>query len=145
MSYDDSMEQDEDFIKITSREGTEFMEFPKENDGTILLSTIQAQFPRAIGLKYKGSSGAWRAVREANNVLDAPKSGWGDRIYCLTVSGEIIISFVWVFKLFLHTQTHTPTHTHTHIIIVSTNKFSSIDQSDLRPIFRNISRMMHTK
>jgi len=82
----ENMEMDEDFVKICYREGSEFMEFPIEQDGTLLLSTVQAQFPDAIGLKYRGSSGAWRAIREAENVLHPPKIGWGLIVYCLTVS-----------------------------------------------------------
>merc|ERR1712002_926457 len=61
------------------------MEFPKEDNSTILVSTLQAQFPSAIGLKYRGSSGAWRALRAVDGVLEAPKDGWANRIYCLTI------------------------------------------------------------
>jgi len=77
---------DDDFVRIAEHEGAQFMEFPKEENETILLSTLQAQFPHAIGLKYKGGSGAWRAIREAENVLDAPKGGWGDRTYYLSMA-----------------------------------------------------------
>jgi len=63
------------------------MEFPKEDDGSVLLRTIQTQFATAIGLKYKGPSGAWRAVKEGDDAnLVAPKAGWGDRVYYLTFS-----------------------------------------------------------
>ena len=85
------MSDDDDYVKIAQKEGTEFMEFPIENNGSILLSTIQAQYQHAIGLKYRSSSGAWRAIREANNTLDPPKGGWGSRVYCLTLSGMIIL------------------------------------------------------
>ena len=81
---------EDDHIRISENEDSDFMEFPKEEDGTVLLSTIQAQFPDAIGIKYKGSSGAWRVIREVDNTLAAPKGGWGDRVYYLTVTGEII-------------------------------------------------------
>jgi len=79
-------EEEDDFIKVIEKEDSDFMEFPKEEDGTVLLRTIQTQFPSAIGLKYKGSSGAWRAVREVDNALVAPKGGWGDQVYSLTFS-----------------------------------------------------------
>jgi len=79
-------EVEDDHIKICEVEGSDFMEFPREENDTVLLSTIQAQFPNAIGLKYRGSSGAWRALRAVENVLDAPKGGWGDKVYCLTIS-----------------------------------------------------------
>jgi len=80
-------EEDDDYIKIASSEESDFMEFPKEEDGSLLLSTVQTQFPDAIGLKYKGSSGAWRAIREVDNVLAAPpKDGWGNGVYIVTVN-----------------------------------------------------------
>jgi len=80
-------DEDDDYIRIAYSEESEFMEFPKEEDGTLLLSTVQTQFPDAIGLKYKGSSGAWRAIREVDNVLAAPpKGGWGTGVYIVTVS-----------------------------------------------------------
>jgi len=77
-------EEEDDFIKVIEKEDSEAMEFPKEEDGTVLLRTIQTQFADAIGLKYKGPSGAWRAVREVDNALVAPKGGWGDQIYSVT-------------------------------------------------------------
>lgn len=82
----DTYEEDDDYIKIAESEDSEFMEFPKEEDGSMLLSTILTQFPNAIGIKYKGSSGAWRAIKEIDNVLAAPKGGWGDKVYIVTTS-----------------------------------------------------------
>jgi len=78
---------DEEFIQVCENEGSEVMEFPLEDDGTILLRTIKTQFPSAIGLKYKGPTGAWRAIKEGEegNLLP-PKNGWGDMVYCLTFS-----------------------------------------------------------
>jgi len=81
-----SYEEDDDFIKVIEKEDSDFMEFPKEEDGTVLLRTIQTQFSNAIGLRYKGPSGAWRAVREVDDALVAPKGGWSDRVYSLAFS-----------------------------------------------------------
>jgi len=81
----DTHEDVDDYIKICEEEGEEFMEFPKEENTTLMLSTVTAQFPNAIGLKYRGPSGAWRALRAVDNIMEAPKGGWGDRIYVLTV------------------------------------------------------------
>lgn len=83
-----SYAEQEDFIKVCAEEGGEFLEFPKETDNTVLLSTLQSQFPTAIGLRYRGSSGAWRSLRVEENVLSAPKEGWLDRIYCVTINTE---------------------------------------------------------
>ena len=78
------------FIRVVEKEGSEqVMELPVENNGTMLLTTIQAQFPRAIGLKYKSESGAWRGVRAAGDALDPPLDGWGQIDYVVTESSEL--------------------------------------------------------
>merc|ERR1711962_1976994 len=80
-------EDDDDFIKVKEKEDGELIEFPKEDDGTVLLRTIQTQYATAIGLKYKGPSGAWRAIKEGDDAkLVAPKGGWGNIVYCITFS-----------------------------------------------------------
>jgi len=72
---------------VESEDSADVIELPAEKDGTILLSTIQAQFQGATGLKYKSPSGvAWRGVRLAENKLDAPSDGWQDRLYVVTIS-----------------------------------------------------------
>jgi len=82
----DVPEDADDYIKICEEEGGEFMEFPKETNSTLLLSTLTAQFPNAIGLKYRAPSGALRALRFQDGIMEAPKGGWGDRKYVLAVS-----------------------------------------------------------
>jgi len=74
------------FVKVAEKESSsdDYMELPREKDGTVLLSTIQAQFTNAIGLKYKSSSGAWRGIRAEDNVLEAPHGGWGETVYIVT-------------------------------------------------------------
>ncbi|XP_057312351.1 TAR DNA-binding protein 43-like [Hydractinia symbiolongicarpus] len=74
------------FVKVSDEEnGENCIELPTESCGTILLSTIQAQFPNAIGLKYKSSTGAWRGIRLSDNILDPPFEGWGDTTYHITL------------------------------------------------------------
>ena len=52
------MDEYTEFINVASKvDSDDAMELPREKDGTVLLSTIQAQFPTAIGLKYRSSSG----------------------------------------------------------------------------------------
>jgi len=78
------------FVLIAEKEGSDdYMELPRETDDTVLLSTIQAQFPSAIGLKYKSSSGAWRGIRANDNILDPPYGGWGETIYLITESDAL--------------------------------------------------------
>ena len=55
---DTEMDEYTEFINVASKvDSDDAMELPREKDGTVLLSTIQAQFPTAIGLKYRSSSG----------------------------------------------------------------------------------------
>jgi len=76
------------FVKI-GKSDDDFMELPREKDGTVLLSTVQAQYPNAIGLKYKSSSGGWRGIRAETNVLDPPAGGWGEGVYVITESAVL--------------------------------------------------------
>ena len=91
--------EDDDFIRVSTEEHGEYVEIPMESDGSVMLSIIQTQFPSATGLKYRGSSGAWRAIRTADNLLAPPKGGWGGNVYCISVPGEKACVF---FILFLH-------------------------------------------
>lgn len=57
-----------DYVQVVEEEGEEPIELPVEDDGTLLLSTLQAQFPGTCGLKYRNpESRAMRGVR-LNNV-----------------------------------------------------------------------------
>lgn len=77
----------DDFIKVCEEaEGEDSsLELPKEEDGTVLISTVQGQFPNAVGLKYKSSSGGWRGVRIVDGVLKPPQGGFGDTQYFVTL------------------------------------------------------------
>ncbi len=58
------------------------IEIPSEDDGTLLLSTLQAQFPSTSGLRYKNEErDSWRGVRLSNGVLQPPPEGWGASIF----------------------------------------------------------------
>ena len=58
-------------------------------DGTLLLSTIQSQFPHASGLKYRNEeTHSIRAVRmTSTGLLSAPDDFWGDRVYLVVTKG----------------------------------------------------------
>uniref|UniRef100_A0A8D8QG74 TAR DNA-binding protein 43 n=1 Tax=Cacopsylla melanoneura TaxID=428564 RepID=A0A8D8QG74_9HEMI len=75
------------YIFITNNLEEDAMEVPSEDDGTILLSTLQAQYPAAIGLKYKVES-RYRAVKLADGRLYAPLDGWQDRVYFCTFDAK---------------------------------------------------------
>lgn len=58
------------------------MEIPLEEDGTVLLSTVSAQFPGACGLRYRSpESQCMRGVRLVEGVLHAPDATWGNLVY----------------------------------------------------------------
>lgn len=58
------------------------MEIPAEDDGTVLLSTVAAQFPGACGLRFRSPvSQCMRGVRLVEGILHAPETGWGNIVY----------------------------------------------------------------
>jgi len=73
------------YVRIGESLGAEeVIELPTEDDGTMLLTTLTAQFPDATGLKFKSESGAWRGLRVTGEALDAPIEGWGYNDYIVT-------------------------------------------------------------
>lgn len=56
------------------------IDMPTEEDNSILLSTLEAQFPGAIGLKYRFDN-RLRIVRLNEGKLYPPEDGWSDRVY----------------------------------------------------------------
>lgn len=73
-----------EYVQVAEEEGEETIELPIEEDGTLLLSTLQAQFPGTSGLKYRNSvSNAIRGIRLTEGRLHPPQGdeGWGNLIY----------------------------------------------------------------
>lgn len=73
-----------EYVQVTEEEGEETIELPIEEDGTLLLSTLQAQFPGTSGLKYRNSvSNAVRGIRLVDGHLHPPQGedGWGNQVY----------------------------------------------------------------
>eukprot|EP00794_Sanderia_malayensis_P014939 gene14939-16480_t len=71
------------YIQVIDDEHTkDLVEIPSEDNGTLLLSTVQAQFPSTTGLRYKSEvSDSWRGVRISDGVLHPPPEGWGTSIF----------------------------------------------------------------
>lgn len=70
------------YIRVAEDENEEPMEIPSEDDGTVLLSSVSAQFPGACGLRYRNpESQCMRGVRLVEGVLHAPESSWGNLVY----------------------------------------------------------------
>lgn len=52
------------YVKVVDEDNEEPIELPAEPDGSLLLSTLSAQFPGACGLKYRNSdTGTFRGLR----------------------------------------------------------------------------------
>ncbi|EEB19444.1 Heterogeneous nuclear ribonucleoprotein A1, putative [Pediculus humanus corporis] len=70
------------YIQVSEVEGEEPIELPTEDDGTLLLSTLAAQFPGTCGLKYRNpESMGLRGVRLVEGRLHPPDNGWGSVVY----------------------------------------------------------------
>ncbi|XP_015594205.1 TAR DNA-binding protein 43 isoform X4 [Cephus cinctus] len=70
------------YIQVAEDEGEEPIELPTEDDSTLLLTTLAAQFPGTCGLKYRNpESRAMRGVRLVDGRLHSPENGWGKAIY----------------------------------------------------------------
>lgn len=79
-----------EYLQVAEDEGEEPIELPTEDDGTLLLSTLSAQFPGAVGLKFKApESKTYRGVRLTDGRLHPPPDGgWGSQIfYCVFPKG----------------------------------------------------------
>uniref|UniRef100_A0A0K8TS76 TAR DNA-binding protein 43 n=1 Tax=Tabanus bromius TaxID=304241 RepID=A0A0K8TS76_TABBR len=76
-----------EYLQVAEEEGDEPIELPLEEDGTLLISTLQAQFPCACGLKYRSpETKALRGVRLNEGRFHPPsnESGWGnERFFCV--------------------------------------------------------------
>ena len=68
------------------------------HEGLLDVSTLQSQFPGAVGLKYN-DSGQWKALNLTPGGFRAPEGGWGSRKYIAvtesigTVASFIILTF----------------------------------------------------
>ncbi|XP_037623926.1 TAR DNA-binding protein 43 isoform X1 [Sebastes umbrosus] len=77
------------YIRVAEEENEEPMEIPSEDDGTVLLSTVAAQFPGACGLRFRSPvSQCMRGVRLVEGVLHAPENGWGNVVYVVNYPKE---------------------------------------------------------
>ncbi|XP_055325775.1 TAR DNA-binding protein 43-like [Sitodiplosis mosellana] len=72
-----------EYVQVAEEEGEETIELPIEKDGTLLLSTLQGQFPGTSCLKYRNSvSNAIRGIRLTEGRLYPPsEDGWGNQVY----------------------------------------------------------------
>ena len=70
------------YIQVAEEEHEEPIELPSEEDGTLLLSTLAAQFPGACGLKYRNpDTGGMRGIRLVDGRLHPPDALWSSHLY----------------------------------------------------------------
>ncbi|BES92401.1 mRNA Hypothetical protein [Nesidiocoris tenuis] len=84
---------DDLYICVSEAEGGSPVELPLEEDKTLLLSSLEAQFPGAVGLKFiNPKTGVPRGVRRVENVFHPPtKEGWGDKTYiCVFPKAQVV-------------------------------------------------------
>lgn len=83
-----------EYLQVAEDEDDEPMELPTEDDGTLLLSTLQAQYPGTSGLKYRNpETNAIRGIRLTEGRLHPPpgEDGWGAQVYlCVFPKGLYI-------------------------------------------------------
>lgn len=72
------------YMRVAEDEGGECIEIPVEDDGTLFLSTLVAQFPGACGLKYRNpDTKALRGVKLIEERLISPDEGWIFDFFCV--------------------------------------------------------------
>lgn len=85
-----------EYLQVAEDEGEEPIELPTEDDGTLLLSTLSAQFPGSSGLKYRNpDSRAMRGVRLSEGRLHPPSEiGWGSQvgIFCTQPNLRLLLA-----------------------------------------------------
>lgn len=70
------------YVRVAEDVDEEPMEVPSEEDGTLLLTTLSAQFPGACGLKYRNpETGTMRGIRLSDGRLYPPDSDWGKHVF----------------------------------------------------------------
>jgi len=81
------------YVLVSDEEYGEAVELPLEDNGTLLLSTLTAQFPGASGLKFRTENNVVRGVRLADGRFHVPDNEWGKTpYYCVFPKGN----FTWL-------------------------------------------------
>jgi len=79
-----------EWVAVVQDEGDEAIEIPTESDGTILISSLTAQFPGVIGLKFRNpETNTLRGIRCSDKQLYPPNQQadsalWGKLTYICT-------------------------------------------------------------
>ncbi|KAG4071735.1 hypothetical protein HA402_011889 [Bradysia odoriphaga] len=88
-----------DYVLVAVRENDSSKALPLESDGTLLLTTLQGNFPGATGLEFKRpQSDIVFGVRIADGRLHPPtdENSWGSEIYKCIFAQDTISAFVQI-------------------------------------------------
>lgn len=114
------------YLKVAEDEGEEPIELPLEEDGTLLLSTLTAQFPGTSGLKFRTESNTFRGVRLADVKFHPPEDSWGDAVYyCVFLKGTCP-----QFLFCIPTEMPTMNFFANNVLFFAENKRKSDDNND---------------
>lgn len=72
-----------EYVQVAKEVGKETINLPTEEDGTLLLSTLQGKFPGTSSLEYRNSvSNSLYGIRLTEGRLYPPSGdGWGNQVY----------------------------------------------------------------
>ena len=88
------------YVRVADEDNpSDMIEIPSEDDGTLLISSIQAQFPQTTGLRYKNEeTQSWRGIRCSDGVLYPPPEHWGNSVFYVvrprSSSGKLLFYFL---------------------------------------------------
>lgn len=78
-----------EYLPVAEDENEEPIELPIEDDGTLMLTTVSAQFPGCCGLKYRHpETKNIRGIRLRDGRLYPPPEGWGNHLYVCSFPKE---------------------------------------------------------
>ncbi|CAH2086451.1 unnamed protein product [Euphydryas editha] len=78
-----------EYLPVAEDENEEPIELPIEEDGTLMLTTVSAQFPGCCGLKYRHpETKTFRGIRLRDGRLYPPPEGWGNYLYICSFPKE---------------------------------------------------------
>lgn len=101
----------ETYIVITDDETKpdHHVEVPVEANNLLLVSTLDAQFPGASGLKYRTDTGAFRGLRVTDGYVHPPSdTGWGQNPYVVIVKGMLVEYILRIFIIGCHLKFYAP-------------------------------------
>ena len=90
------------FVRVSEDEVDEPIEIPAEEDGTLLLTTLIAQYPGACGLKYRSrETGGLRGIRLADGSVHPPDGYWGETTYIVVFPKGMLVFIILKMCCFL--------------------------------------------